>query len=180
MIIHLNGMPGVGKFTVAKELRKALNGFLIDNHVSIDVALAVSDRGSPDYFEMIDKVMDIILERINAAPTESYIFTNCLSAEHQEDRDRFEKISNFAEIRKISFVQVLLECDLEENKRRIATDDRKSKGKLLDPDELIPLREKYTIYDPPGKHSLKIDTTFQKPLDVSAIIEKYLKDNGIK
>ncbi len=36
MIIHLNGMPGTGKLTIARLVAQELEGRLVDNHSIID------------------------------------------------------------------------------------------------------------------------------------------------
>lgn len=151
-------MPGVGKRTVAEILAKKINARLIDNHLPIDLVLAICERGSAEYLSMLQRIMNIVLEQIAETPDQIFIFTNALSAEHAEDRGRFEQIRSFAETNKIPFVQILLKCDLEENKRRIVSENRKTKGKLMDADELEKL-QKYTIYYPPTAFAFEIDTT---------------------
>ena len=38
MIIHICGMPGVGKLTIAKHLKNIMSARLIDNHLFVDLA----------------------------------------------------------------------------------------------------------------------------------------------
>ena len=40
MIIHLNGLPGVGKLTIARELALRLGAHVLDSHSIYNVALA--------------------------------------------------------------------------------------------------------------------------------------------
>lgn len=158
MIIHINGMPGVGKFTVAKLLAEKLNARLIDNHLLIDLVLTICERGSAKYISMLKKLMDVVLEQIAENPNQTFIFTNALAAEFAEDKERFDQIRCFAEKHEIPFVQILLNCDLGENKKRIVSENREAKGKLIDADELEKL-QKYTIYHPPTEFSFEIDST---------------------
>lgn len=59
--VYINGYPGVGKLTIAKELRYARfmsmlisrllmpGARLLDNHKLIDPAAALFERGAPEY-----------------------------------------------------------------------------------------------------------------------------------
>jgi shikimate kinase len=47
LIIHLNGWPGVGKFTVARLLSEQLGARLIDNHLLHDVAIQCAGFTDP-------------------------------------------------------------------------------------------------------------------------------------
>ena len=158
MIIHFNGMPGVGKRTVAEILANKINARLIDNHLLIDLVLAICERGSVEYISILKEIMAVVLEQIAQTSDQTFIFTNALAAESKGDRERFDQIHLFAENHKIPFVQILIKCNLEENKRRIVSENRKTKGKLMDVDELEKL-QKYTIYHPLTEFAFEIDTT---------------------
>lgn len=174
MIIHFNGMPGVGKRTVAEILAKKINAHLIDNHLLIDLVLAICERGSQEYLSMLKRIMDVVLEQIAEIPSQTFIFTNALVAESAGDIERFEQIRLFAQNNEIHFVQILINCDLEENKLRIVSENRKSKGKLMDADELEKL-QKYTIYHPPNEFAIRIDTTNLSAQAVSEQIRNYIE-----
>jgi hypothetical protein len=62
---------------------------------------------------------------------------------------------------------------LEENKRRIVSENRKAKGKLMDADELEKL-QKYTIYHPPNDFSFELDTTNLSPEIAAEMIKNFL------
>jgi cytidylate kinase len=47
MIIHFNGWPGVGKYTVAKIVANRLGLRFLDNHTLLNIAIALTDRGTP-------------------------------------------------------------------------------------------------------------------------------------
>ena len=52
-LIFLYGAPGTGKLTVARELA-ALTGYrLFHNHLTVDLAKAIFDFGTPDYLEYV-------------------------------------------------------------------------------------------------------------------------------
>jgi len=175
MIIHLNGMPGVGKMTVAKILAGRINARLIDNHLLIDLVTSVCERQNPNYQVMIKRIMKVVLEQVAETPDEIFIFTNALAAESRNDRERFEQIRRAAEKRKTPFVQISLTCELEENKRRIVSENRRLKGKLMNPDDLDGLYKRYTIYHPPAEHRLTIETTGVPAETVSDEIRDYIE-----
>lgn len=176
MIIHINGMIGVGKLTVAKLLTEKLDARLIDNHLLIDFVVAMCGRGSDEYFILLEKLMDVALDQTAKKPNEIFIFTNALSAKLEEDRARLDKIRFFADEKNIKFIQVLLECELEENKRRMVSEDRKLKGKLIDASKLDKIYENHTIYHPTSEFTLKIDTTNLSAESVSNNIKSYIED----
>jgi adenylylsulfate kinase-like enzyme len=173
MLIHLNGMPGVGKLTVAKQLAEKLKARLVDNHLVIDLVLSLCERGTPEYTSLIRKFTDVVLAEIATKPDQTFIFTNALATEIAEDRKRVEQLSQFAQDNDIPFVQVFLACDLEENKRRVVSADRKLKSKLMDSDELEKLFRNYTIYHPPAEFAMTIDTTTLSAEEVSQQIKNY-------
>ncbi|HMS39005.1 MAG TPA: AAA family ATPase [Pyrinomonadaceae bacterium] len=175
MIVHINGMPGVGKLTVAKTLATKLNFRLIDNHLLIDLVTTVWKHGSAEYLSMLKKITGVVLEEIAKKPNEIFIFTNALSAELEEDRERFDRLSGFAKDKNIPFVQIFLDCDLEENQRRIVSEERKTKGKLMNADELEEIHKNYTIYHPPTKFALIINITNLSAEEVSGQIESYVE-----
>ena len=166
MIIHFNGMGGVGKFTVAKLMAAKMNARLIDNHSLIDAVMTCCDRGTADYFSMLKDMIAAVLSQIARQPQEIYIFTNCLAAEFEEDRDRLDSLKIFAKNKNMPFVQILLECDIQENKNRVIAEDRMAKGKLHDANTLDDLYKNYTIYHPPADFALRLDTTTMSPENV--------------
>lgn len=168
-------MIGVGKLTTAKLLAEKINARLVDNHLLIDLVAAICERGGSEYLAMIEKIMQLVLEQIAEMPDEIFIFTNALSAEGAEDRKRLDLIKRFAENRKISFVQILLQCDLEENKRRIVSENRKLKGKLMNVAELEEICKNCSIYHPPAEYSLTIDSTHLSAEETSEEIKNYIE-----
>jgi thymidylate kinase len=180
MIIHFNGHGGVGKLTVAKILAAKLDAKLIDNHVVLDLVVSSVGRGGPKYLSMISKLMNVVFDEIAPLTKEkSFIFTNCLVSDYAEDQGRLDGIANFASQNQIPFVQILLECSLEENKKRITFENRKTKGKLMDPDILEKYYTSLVMYHPDKKHALRIDTTDKTPETVADEIYKYITSNVI-
>lgn len=53
MIINLNGWPGVGKLTTARELSKLIDGKLLDNHTLLNVGKALARDGSAEFYDLV-------------------------------------------------------------------------------------------------------------------------------
>lgn len=161
MIIHLNGQPGVGKFTVAKHLAEKLNARFIDNHSVINTAMVCADHGTPEYTRIAHELMSYVCkELINRPTNEIMVFTNCLVEEFKADQTRYELVNNLARERGDVLVPVLLECDIEENMRRVQSDGRAEKQKLTDPEILKNRLTGYTFIHPADEPmSLQLDNT---------------------
>lgn len=87
MIIHLNGWPGSGKLTVARETARKLEARLLDNHTLHDVAGRLCDRDTPEYWELCYQVRAAAYGRTRVLPPhEVVVMTNALT--HESDRDR--------------------------------------------------------------------------------------------
>jgi cytidylate kinase len=178
MIIHINGKAGVGKLTVAEILAIRLDAVVIDNHIIIDFVTKFWERRTPGYFSMIEKLMNLSLEALSEQPTEKFsIFTNWLSADNEHDRAHLDQIAEFARNKNVPFVQILLDCGLIENQRRVVSDGRSTKGKLMD---AAILRDAFKdeLYHPASEHMLELDTTNRSAEAVADEITTFIA--GIK
>ncbi|MDR3615971.1 MAG: AAA family ATPase [Candidatus Obscuribacterales bacterium] len=174
MIIHINGMPGVGKLTVAQILAQKLPARLIDNHRLIDAATTCCEHGSPAYVKVLHKITNIVFDELRTLPPgEIIIFTNALADQCPEDIARFDSCRQLAESRNEEFLAVLLTCSIESNIRRVSDSSRALKGKLVREERLLELLEQYSIYHPDTeKHKIEIDTTHLEPAESARIIQE--------
>lgn len=173
MIIHINGMPGVGKLTVAQLLASNLPGQLIDNHRLIDAATTCSDHGSINYIRVLKNITDIVFAELRTYKIgQPLILTNALADQCPEDVDRYNRCKQLAELRGEKFVAVLLTCSTDTNITRLQNPSRALKGKLTRVDRLLELKELYSIYHPENEtHKLQIDSTDLSPEETSRIIQ---------
>ena len=112
MLIHLNGMPGVGKLTVAQILADRLSAHLIDNHSIINAAYVPGHaHGSDGYLRTLQALNTLLYQELNRpdAP-KNLIFTNALATEYGPDAERFQAVVDLATQRGDHFVPVLLSC----------------------------------------------------------------------
>ncbi len=135
MLIVLNGYPGVGKLTIGRLLADRLGGRLLDLHTVYNLAFALTEFRSPDFYHATNAAEDLADDLISRLPaTVPLIFTTVLTenASRSTDADmaRFaRRAQGRGPVR-----MVYLWCDLEENKRRIAAEGRTGGRKPRDPD----------------------------------------------
>lgn len=160
MIVHLNGMPGVGKLTVARLLAAKLPARLIDNHLFVDLAEAACDRGD-GYLPLLNRLNAAVYDALAERGTdETIVMTNALADDGAEDAARFAAVHDLAKRRGVAFVPVRLHCAEDVNTQRLLSGDRALKKKLRDPAVLKMLRDQYTIIHPADHpHALDVDTT---------------------
>lgn len=171
MIVHLNGWPGAGKLTVGRELARLLNARLVDNHTLHNVALATCDIHSEERWQVYHAVRDIAYARLRELPLdEAIVLTNALTREAPREIEAWATVKKLALDREDSLFAITLDCSLEENLRRVQSEDRVDNRKLASPDQVRQLRttEASTLQEgEDADYRLVIDNTFLAP-DVAA------------
>lgn len=133
MIIHLNGMPGVGKLTVARLIAQHLDGRLIDSHTIYNVAFSLTAFQSPEFYSLVRAVRDVAYERIAAMPPDiPVVMTNALG-QSPWGEENWQTILDLAKRRNSPMLAVTLTCSPDENIRRMASPERAYLRKLTDP-----------------------------------------------
>lgn len=135
-ILLLNGWPAVGKLTTARQLIAHLglaNARLVHNHLLIDAADATLPRESPGYQALRQNLRTCILSTITDSPETfdtPYIFTE-FQSDNELGRSVLAEYQAAARRRGSLFVQVNLECGVEENVRRMQHEERSKAGKYV-------------------------------------------------
>ena len=133
MIIVLNGYPGVGKLTIGRELATMMDGRLLDIHSVYNVAFALTEFKSPEFIETVEQIEAIAHDLILKLPVEKpVVLTTVLAGSDEWGDQEWRRIVELGQHRPPLLV-VHVTCDLEENKRRIASEERVAKLKLRDP-----------------------------------------------
>lgn len=175
MIIHLNGWPGSGKLTVARVVARTLEARLLDNHTLHDVAGRLCDRHTLQYWELYYQVRDVAYKRVRALPShEVIVMTNALALESEREREAWAAVKALAMDRGVPLVAVTLQCSLEENIRRIASEGRRDR-KMTDPAPLIEWRSTLTLLTDISVRSLTIDNTNRSPDQVANEIVSFVR-----
>ncbi len=134
MILVLNGYPGVGKLTIGRALATTLNGRLLDIHTIYNLAFALTEFRSPDFWATVEQVEAIAHNLVLKLPDDQpVVLTTVLTSKSERERNEWQKIVELGRARPPFYV-VHIGCDLEENIRRISSEGRDQKRKPRDPE----------------------------------------------
>jgi AAA domain len=182
VVVQLLGYPGTGKYTVAKELVRAMEADgrttrLLDNHASGNLILSLvptPTHGIPaPVMDRIIEVRDAVLATLEQhTPRDwSIVFTNFPpDAERARALDRHREV---AAVRGAGFVPVLLECDPDEVLRRVVAPERAARHKLVDPVRMREILEE-AVPLPPWDDIRRIDVTTLPPPEAARVILELL------
>lgn len=165
VIIHLNGWPGVGKLAIARLLRDSLGARLLDNHTVFNVAFALTEFRSPEFYAAARTVRDAAFDCATSVPSPvPIIMTNALSKSDWGE-ENWNAVRALARRSSRRLLAVVLSCEEAEQAKRIASPERRYLGKLTDPKEWS-LRGRELIVEG-ADYLLRLDTTFA-PAEQSA------------
>ncbi len=164
MIIVLNGYPGVGKLTIGRELAALIGGRMLDIHSVYNVAFALTEFKSPEFVETVEQIEAIAHNLIRKLPAEQpVVLTTVLAGTDGRAEAEWARIVELSKQRPPLYV-VHVSCDLEENKRRIASEERILKQKLRDPEVAIRNQAGATpLLGLDANRLLQLDTTDMTP-----------------
>jgi len=178
-LVYLLGSPGVGKRTVAESLSRLTGAIVLDNHkINLPIMSLFdwdgSERLPTEVWGYVETIRSAVLDALaDIAPREaSYVLTNALEVGYESWFDRIEGV---ARTRGSVFLPVLLECELEEQLRRVASEDRVVRLKLSDPEQAREFIAGTEFYRPTGPDALVLDTTRRSPDETAASIAERLR-----
>ncbi|EWC45850.1 hypothetical protein DRE_04857 [Drechslerella stenobrocha 248] len=181
--IFINGYPGTGKLTVARELQKILPGSKVfDHHLLIDASRAAFGQSDPEYQILRKAFRTTLLDSIAAASPEhlstTWIFTECQSNSHIGTSISHEYLAG-AQRRSSPFISIILTCSLEENLKRLSHPARKTtpRRKLTNREVLKAIRDEEVIHrfgDWIGVRELVVDVTKLEPEEAAVVIKNFL------
>lgn len=179
MIILLNGMPGVGKLTIARALRDrhCFDSRIIDNHLAIDAAASVFPYRGKEQRALRDMIRRTLFAGVEQESSKDvvFVFTECLSKDLEDDRKVLLEIMQTAVARQVHLAILNLVCQDAEHKKRLTSPDRQkhARGKLQSVDVLeqllqYKLIDKETVNDLKQLQQLRLSVTVDE-LDVTGI-----------
>lgn len=127
-LIYLHGAPATGKLTIARELVQLVGGRILDNHASIDFAKTVFDFDTPEFWRLVQTLRLLTIEQAAESSLTTLITTACYA--DPVDRPHFETIVSLVEARGGAVWPVYLHCDLKTLYARVASEERRARGKL--------------------------------------------------
>ena len=179
-IFHLIGTPGVGKYTVGKELAALTGARLVDNHAVANVIFGVLDQDGikplpPGVWKYVGAVRRAVLDAIMelSPPHLSFIFTNYIRGGDAGEYALFLENAAVAEVRQSRFVPVLLTCETQELVHRIGSESRRQRMKLLDPVEAARMNDGVPQFETDHANFLRIDTTRTPPEHAARLIAEW-------
>ncbi|MCH4547023.1 AAA family ATPase [Rhizobium changzhiense] len=181
MIINLNGWPGVGKLTTARELWKLVGGRLLDNHTLLNVGKALADEGSPEYYALVRAVRSVAFEAIlRLPPTLPVIFTNVVARGGTSGflEENWQAIIDLAEARECNLFSVTLTCSDAENARRITHEDRGLLHKEQNPKLLVQLARTRTLFDDGATFRTIIDNSELSPQETAFRLKNWVDNTS--
>ncbi|KAI4156434.1 MAG: hypothetical protein L6R39_001105 [Caloplaca ligustica] len=159
--LYINGYPGVGKYTIAKELLHLLpKSKLLDNHLLIDPVAAVYERDMPEYLGLRKTLRQCILNSIASSDSlkdTTWVFTDSQSSDEVGSAAVADYI-HAARQRGSPLISIVLTCEEVENACRI-TSEKRGKTKLGNVDILRGIRSTEDLYRFGGKAELELDVT---------------------
>lgn len=176
--IYLLGLPGTGKYTVAKEIAARADFRIIDNHlINNPVFTVVRVDGKTALPRAVWKhaadIGRVVFECIRtlSPPHFSFVLTNALYHDQPEDHTWFDNIVGLAKERGATFLPVrLILPDTAEHARRLTDPQREFRMKETDP----AAPERYAakeVLNPNHPHVMTLDVT---NLSAAAVAEKIL------
>lgn len=162
-LIYLHGPPAAGKYTIAKTLEAKIGARVFHNHLTIDVAKAIFDFGTPAFWEL---VYSLRLQCITTAAqqTEGLVtYTSCYS--HPHNLPFFEKIEDAVLSAGSELLPVYLQCDVTELEKRVSNDSRLQMGKIQSAEGLYQALNQWNNVAVPRGTCLTISTEGKSPAE---------------
>lgn len=185
-IVLLNGFPGVGKLTVARELAKSFpeptHCVIVDNHSIIDQATQSTQKRTPEYYALRKEILRTFFSN-KIKPYTTVLMTACFAGEPAHDVDQWKDYINLARETGFVFVHVTISCSLARNQERLTSAERiqqrmdaeagrGGKMKCIDIGRLQELRASTTMLNPDAEeyaHILDGVTVFYGNVDTSTL-----------
>jgi hypothetical protein len=179
MIININGWPGVGKLSVAERLQRRIGGRLLDNHAIFNVAFSLCEFQTPEFYETVRKVREIAFARASKLPVGISIILTSAYANTPFGRENWAAIREMANTRGASLCNIVMDCSLAENIRRLQSPQRARLRKLTAPQPLIAAREASNLLEGGGDYLLRLETSNLTAEDSAARIADWLHKLGL-
>lgn len=171
-LVYIYGPPGVGKYTVSKELSKITGYRLFHNQLSIEFVNSVFEFGNPSFNRLVLGFRAEVIEEA-ARRNVSLIFTSAY-ARGLNDRiikDIIRRVKRHNG--RVHFVQ--LYCKRSELLRRVKNKSRKGL-KIRSSKQLEILLNKYNhVSSIPFVKSFFVDNTHVSPKDAARMIANHYK-----
>ena len=181
-VFLLVGLPGAGKYTIARALETLLTSRgrtarVVDNHYMCNpiFGLITQDGVTPLPAEVGERVREVraavaqTIERLSPADW-SFIFTHVVDTPN--DLEWIERLASLAERRSARLVVVRVLCELDELRRRVVIPSRRDRMKSVSVDDAIQGFAR-GVPDLDRWKPLNLDVTRRSPDDAADMILRY-------
>lgn len=169
-VIHIGGWPGAGKRTIGRLVAKNLAGRLIDNHLMLDAARAIYDRGTQGSVELREEVRAVILNHARKLPLDVPLVLTDALADEPVAPALLQPTLDLAAARSAPLHAFLLDLDIDENLARLTNPARHGTAKLVDPEVLKRLRQNQRLFGPEG--AVTLDVSRMTAFEAAAVMCK--------
>jgi len=177
-LINLEAWPGVGKLTIGRIRAEKLNGHLLDNHSILAVAIAVTDRWSPQYYATVRAVRTIAFNRILELPRQiPVVLTNVVARGGNSSgslEENWQAVLELSHRRTCDPYSATLVCSWDENARRMAGQERALKDKLRNPALLVELAATRVVFDDGATYRKSFENTNLAPEECASEILSWI------
>jgi len=166
-IIVINGTIGVGKLTTAKKLADVTEYPVLHNHLIRDVLVDFFKQNSDAYTKLTWQMRLGIVNEMVSEGRSGLIWTALLS-KLPKIRKFYDELEEIMHKTGGEVYYVRLTCELEEQKRRVVGEDRRTHKKIMNVEEFEERMKSIDIFTetPPDK-TIEIDTTNLNPDEVA-------------
>ncbi|MDE1860385.1 MAG: AAA family ATPase [Candidatus Micrarchaeota archaeon] len=172
-LVYIYGPPGVGKFTVGKELSRMTGYKLFHNQLSIEFVRSVFEFGTEPFNRLVINYRKEMIEEA-ARNKVSLIFTSAYASGYNDEFMKGVIRSVEKHGGKVHFVQ--LYCDKDVLLRRVRGKSRTEFYKIRSSRKLDELLHKYNHMSTiPFRSSLFVDNTSITPRQAAMKIASYYK-----
>lgn len=128
-LIIIHGPPASGKLTISNGLSESLGYRVLHNHLTVDLALEVyPEFGSNDFFDFIDDVRSLCIEKACENNIEGLIVTICY--EKNLDKSVISRWVKIVESRGGETIPIYLKASIGALKSRVLNESRVGSNKL--------------------------------------------------
>jgi len=115
IIVHINGWPGAGKYSVGRLAAARLGARLVPNHAINGPGFALADFGTPAFRDIVRQVRALVFDGIAAAPAPAHTVLTAVLIDEPADVALYDRIAGLASRHGCPFLSVTLDCALEQN-----------------------------------------------------------------
>jgi hypothetical protein len=167
-LLFIHGPAAVGKLTVARELGARTGWPVFHNHLIVDALLPVFPFGSPEFVELRERFWLETMERAAASSVPALIFT--FAPEASVAPGFPERLVARIAPHGASVTFVSLTAPEPVIEQRVASETRRSHGKLYDPALYRRLRDGGAFRYPELPAGIQIDTALHPPAEAADLI----------